>query len=81
MSLTGIDGFFWFSATSYKMDLDPYYPWFNIGPRGDQKAMSRWTASVPGQLSMFPANALLYRKGYISPGATIVHEERTLESI
>jgi hypothetical protein len=81
MSLTGIDGFFWFSASSHKMDPNPYYPWFNLGPNGTQKAMSRWTASVPGQLSMFPANALLYRKGYISPGATVVHEERTLESI
>jgi hypothetical protein len=80
-SLTGIDGFFWFSASSYKMDPDPYYPWFNIGPNANQKAMSRWTASIPGQLSMFPANALLYRKGYITPGATVVHEERTLESI
>jgi len=81
MSLTGIDGFFWFSATSHKIDPSPYYPWFNLGPGGDQKAMSRWTASVPGQLSLFPANALLYRKGYINPGTTVVHEERTLASI
>jgi hypothetical protein len=81
MSLTGIDGFFWFAASSHKIDPDPYYPWFNIGPKGDQKAMSRWTASVPGQLSMFPANALLYRKGYITQGATVVHEERTLASL
>jgi hypothetical protein len=81
MSLTGIDGFFWFSATSHKIDPSPYYPWFNLGPGGNQKAMSRWTASVPGQLSLFPANALLYRKGYIDPGTTVVHEERTLASI
>jgi hypothetical protein len=81
MSLTGIDGFFWFSASSHKIDPNPYYPWFNIGPNGDQKAMSRWTASVPGQMSLFPANALLYRKGYITQGATVVHEERTLASM
>jgi hypothetical protein len=81
MSLTGIDGFFWFSASSHKMDPNPYYPWFNLGPNGTQKAMSRWTASVPGQLSMFPANALLYRKGYLTQGATVVHEERTLASL
>ena len=30
---------------------------------------------------MFPANALLYRKGYINQGETVVHEERTLQSI
>jgi len=81
MSLTGIDGFFWFSASSHKMDPNPHYPWFRVGPNGDQAPMSRWSASIPGQLSMFPANALLYRKGYINPGATVVHEERTLKSI
>lgn len=81
MSLTGVDGYFWFSASSYKMDPNPYYPWFNIGPKEDQKAMSRWTASVPGQMSMFPANALLYRKGYVMQGTPVVHEERTLASM
>ncbi|MDQ3536545.1 MAG: T9SS type A sorting domain-containing protein, partial [Bacteroidota bacterium] len=81
MSLTGVDGFFWFSASSYKIDSDPYFPWFDVGPNGNQKAMIRWSASIPGQLSLFPANALSFRKGYISQGAPVVHEERELESL
>lgn len=43
--------------------------------------MYRWTISTPGQLAMFPANALLYRKGYITQGETVVHEERKLQSM
>ena len=43
--------------------------------------MERWNASVPGQVTMFPANALQFRKGYVAKGAAVVHEERTLSSI
>jgi hypothetical protein len=30
---------------------------------------------------MFPANALMFRKGYIKQGEVMVHEERTLQSV
>ncbi len=79
MSLTGVDGFFWFSLTGAGIDQEPYYPWFDLG--GGKLAMERWNASVPGQVSMFPANALLFRKGYVAQGAPVLHEERTLPSI
>jgi hypothetical protein len=78
MSLTGIDGYFWFAPSSSGIDPFPYFDFTNID---GQKAMYRWTVSTPGQVSMFPANALLYRKGYISEGSTIVLEERKLTSI
>lgn len=79
MSLTGVDSYYWFSPTSSTFDSNPYFTWANLP--GGQHPMYRWTISTPGQLAMFPANALLYRKGYISQGETVVHEERALQSI
>lgn len=79
MSLTGVDSYYWFSPTSSGFDPNPYFSWANLP--GGQYPMHRWTCSTPGQLAMFPANALLYRKGYINPGETVVHEERTLQTI
>lgn len=79
MSLTGVDSYYWFSPTSPSYEPNPYFTWANLA--GGQHPMYRWTISTPGQLAMFPANALLYRKGYISAGETVVHEERTLQSI
>ena len=79
MSLTGVDSYYWFSLTSPSYDPNPYFTWANLA--GGQHPMHRWTISTPGQLAMFPANALLYRKGYINQGETVVHEERTLQSI
>jgi len=79
MSLTGVDSYYWFSPSSPSFDPNPYFTWANLA--GGQHPMLRWTISTPGQLAMFPANALLYRKGYINQGETVVHEERTLQSI
>jgi hypothetical protein len=79
MSLTGVDGFYWFTPSDWTYDPNPYYTWINL--EGGQHPLQRWTISIPGQLAMFPANALLYRKGYLSEGKTIVSERRTLESL
>lgn len=79
MSLTGVDGYFWFVPTTSGIDPYPYFDFTNFP--GGQKAMHRWTASVPGQVLMFPANALLYRKGYLQEGTPVVHEERLLTSL
>lgn len=43
--------------------------------------MYRWIVSTPGQIGMFPANALLYRKGYVKQSEVIVHEERSLSAL
>ena len=79
MSLTGVDSYYWFSPTSAAFYPNPYFTWANLS--GGQHPMYRWTISTPGQIAMFPANALLYRKGYIKQGEIIVHEERALQSI
>ncbi|MDZ7375930.1 MAG: T9SS type A sorting domain-containing protein, partial [candidate division KSB1 bacterium] len=75
MSLTGVDSYYWFSPTSPAYDPNPYFTWANLP--GGQHPMDRWTISTPGQLAMFPANALIFRKGLISEGKTMVHEVRT----
>ncbi len=79
MSLTGVDSYYWFSPSSKSYDSNPYHTWAWVS--GNQHPLFRWTISSPGQMAMFPANALLYRKGYIEPGETVVHEERTLSSV
>jgi hypothetical protein len=79
MSLTGVDGFFWFQPSAVGLDPFPYFDFTNL--EGGQKAMFRWTASVPGQILMLPANALQYRRGYIAEGASVATEERTLTSM
>ena len=78
MSLTGFDSFYWFSPSSAGIDPEPYWDFANVN---GQTPMFRWTVSTPGQMDMFPANALMFRKGYISKGSVTVHEERTLEAI
>jgi len=79
MSLTGVDAFFWFQLSSSGIDPSPYFGFTNL--EGGQKAMYRWTASIPGQVMMMPANALLYRKGYVAEGSVVATEERKLTSI
>ncbi|MCI0512640.1 T9SS type A sorting domain-containing protein, partial [candidate division KSB1 bacterium] len=79
MSLTGVDSYYWFSPTSPAYDPNPYFTWANLP--GGQHPMYRWTMSTPGQLAMLPANALIFRKGLISEGKTMVHEVRTPASI
>lgn len=78
MSLTGFDAYYWFSPTSYSYDELPYFDFTKVN---GQMPMFRWTVSTPGQIGMFPANALMYRRGFIQKGDAVVHEERTLQSI
>jgi len=78
MSLTGFDAYYWFSPSSHKIDTLPYWDFAHVQ---GQMPMFRWTVSIPGQMDMFPANALMFRKGFIQQGENIVHEERTLQSV
>jgi hypothetical protein len=64
-SLTGFDAFYWF-ATGYA-------EW--------QPPGNKWTFSTPMLQGQFPANALLFRRGYVERGRTVVYEERGLRNI
>ncbi len=78
-SLTGVDVFYWFDPSATTYEDDPYWPYF--GYVNGELPMYRWTISIPGQMGMFPANALVFRKGYIRQGVTVLHEERTFQSL
>jgi hypothetical protein len=43
--------------------------------------LDKWTCSVPTLMGMFPANALLFRRGYLKQGDVVVHEVRSLNSL
>ncbi|MES2830221.1 MAG: hypothetical protein V4687_18825 [Bacteroidota bacterium] len=75
--LTGLDAFFWFAPTAATYAKNPYYDFLNIN---GQHPMNRWTTSTPGEMGMFPANALMHRLGYIKE-ANAVKETRTMESL
>jgi hypothetical protein len=79
MSLTGVDSYYWFSPSSSSYDKNPYHTWANL--TGGQHPLFRWTISTPGQIAMFPANALQFRKGMIAPAETMVYEERPVNDV
>jgi hypothetical protein len=73
-SLSGADGYYWFAT-----DTDEWTP-----PRsanGYMPSLCKWVFADPDMLGGFPAAALMYRMGEVRPGETVVHEERSLESI
>jgi hypothetical protein len=77
-SLTGVAGFYWFSATTPEFDLDPCLRFLNL--KGHHP-LFKWSCSTPSLMANFPAAALMYRKGYIRQGKPVVHEERPLEDL
>jgi hypothetical protein len=77
-SLTGVDTFYWFSATSVDYVENPFLTFLNLG---GQHPLQKWSCSIPTLMGSFPANALAYRLGYIRPGAPVVQEERSLENL
>ncbi len=73
-SLTGIDGFYWFSLgvegwrqPSWANDFKP--------------SLRKWIADTPELLGNFPAAALLYRRGYVRTGRPVLEERRPLADL
>ena len=64
-SLTGFDIFYWFATSE-----------IGFGP-----PMGKWQMSTPAQMGMFPAAALMFRKGYIQEGKPALVERRSLEEL
>ena len=77
-SLTGVDAFYWFTASKPEYDLDPFANFLNLN---GQHPLFKWSASIPMIMGSFPAAALMFRMGYIKQGEPVVHEERTLQSL
>ncbi len=77
-SLGGVDVVYWFDADVPTWQVDPRYPWWNV--RG-MNPLRKWSCSTPMLMGMFPANALLYRRGYLQPGDVVVRDVRSRESM
>lgn len=75
--LTGLDAFFWFTPSAATFAKAPYFEFLNIN---GQHPMNRWTVSTPGQMGMFPANALIHRLGYVKE-VRAVTEQRSMKSL
>jgi hypothetical protein len=76
-SMNGLDGFLWFS-TQGPAYADPVMAWTTV--KGGHP-LFKWTISHPGLIAQFPAAALIFRQGLVDPAATVVHEERSLDSL
>ncbi len=77
-SLGGVDGVAWFSCQTPRYETDPLKPFW---PVGDQFATHKWNHCYPSMMAGFPANALLFRKGYVKQAEPIVRDFRSLEEI
>jgi len=77
-SLTGLDAVFWFSCNDATWHLDPRRLFWKVG---ESHALTKWSCSTPMLMGMFPANALLYREGYLKQGEPVVREERPLRFV
>lgn len=76
-SLTGLDAFFWFTPTATNYMRQPYFTFLNIQ---GQHPLNRWSTSTPGEMGMFPANALIQRLGYVKTAKSVI-EQRTMRSM
>ena len=64
-ALTGFDIFYWFSQSD-----------IGFGP-----PMGKWQLSTPAQIGMFPAAALMFRRGYVRQGKPALVEHRDLSDV
>lgn len=68
------------AAQSALTGLDTIF-WFSTGEEEWQKTAAKWPFAIPMSLGQYPAAALAFRKGYVSQGPAVVHEERSLQDI
>lgn len=64
-ALTGFDIFYWFATNK-----------IGFGP-----PMGKWQLSTPAQIGMFPAAALMFRKGYVRKGEPVLSEHRSAKDL
>ena len=81
-SLTGFDAYYWFSPRSpgYPEEDQDVLHIFANHPKFEQP-IYKFNSATPAHMGPFPANALLYRKGYVQPAPTVVYEERSAEQV
>ena len=77
-SLTGLDGVAWFSCQTPTYETDPLKQFWRVG---DQFATHKWNHCYPAMMAGFPANALLFRTGYLKQADPVVRDVRSLADI
>jgi len=77
-ALTGIDGVCWFAVDKAGWASDPTYPFWNL-PGG--KALRKFVVNQPHIAGMWPANALLFRRGDVREAPPVVSEQRALSEL
>ncbi len=77
-SLSGIDGVAWFSCQTPTYETDPLKPFWRVG---DQMSTHKWNHCYPAMMAGFPANALLFRQGFLQEAKPAVYEVRERESL
>ena len=78
-SLTGIDALYWYNVEDLGFSNNPYLS--KTGNSDSTHSLSRWNLSIPGCMGMMPANALIYRLGYVKKSDILIHEERSVGSL
>ena len=73
-SLTGIDGFYWFSMKEPQWRQPS-------SANGYRPSLGKWVINTPELLGNFPAAAFMYRQGYIKQGETVIKENRKLTDL
>jgi len=82
LSLTGVDSLYWFAEGEADWLRDPRRPWWHVVPESERGyALEKWSAALPMLQGMFPANALLFRRGYVAEGEAVVKESRSLAEL
>lgn len=81
-SLNGFDAYYWYSAgaTGYADEKRTFHTADSTFAQGNYP-IYKFNISHPGYLSTFPANALLYRKGYVSEGKEVLGQRSTLPEL
>ncbi|MFT7513400.1 MAG: hypothetical protein ACI9QL_002613 [Candidatus Omnitrophota bacterium] len=77
-SLNGVDGIAWFSCQTPGYEEDPLKTFWRVG---DQMSTHKWNHCYPAMMAGFPANALLFRNGYLKQADPVVVDARPLADI
>ena len=77
-SLNGVDGICWFSCQTPRYEENPLKSFWKMG---DQFATHKWNHCYPAMMAGFPANALLYRKGYLEQAEPVVIDARPFDDL
>ena len=81
-SMNGFDTYYWFSprSSTYSEGKGLFFTFDQQFEAGNYPVF-KFNISTPAYLTPFPANALLYRKGYIKEAPVVVHENLSMADL